>query len=94
MIVDKYSGPFCDVVDTTSNHVQPFHFIDSRTMYLGVVSDFSWWDVDGSIFARIPGTYNYKYGVVANVTFLGDFVCDAPNRNAVTFAKIADFTPS
>lgn len=91
VIVDKYARPYAvDVSGTNDSLYQPIWCIDSSTIYLGVVTDFSWWDV-GGIFDRVPGASggNYKFAVVANLYMLADFVCDAPNRNGlITRVKV------
>jgi len=86
IIVDKYASPY--VLGNGLRPVyQPIWFCDSSTQYIGVVTDFSWWDV-GGIFQPVPGAAasNYNFGVVANLYMLADFVCDAPNRNGIMTA--------
>jgi len=86
IVVDKYAGPWVKDASATSDPIyQPIWMLDSSTHYVGLVSDFSWWDTGAGIFrpAIDSSIGRYKYAVTADVTMLADHICDSPNRNAL-----------
>lgn len=96
IIVDKYASCYFTTHGEQAGDAQycPFWVVDSKTIYLGEVKDFSWWAPQGDIFMAVPGSAgsNYQYGVVANIVMQGDWVCDAPNRNgALTMIKVDSY---
>jgi hypothetical protein len=82
MVVDKYADKWGNAADTAEYGC--IWCLDTSSIYLGMVTDFSWWDV-GGIFQPVPGAQggNYQFAVIANMYMMGDFVCDAPNRNGI-----------
>ena len=65
----------------------PYHTIyglDASTWHMYKVEDFSWIDIDGSVWSRVNNQDSYE----ATLRMYGNFATDAPNRNF----KIADVT--
>jgi len=79
IIVDRFCKLEIDNITVNG----PYHFgtiygLDMDTLYVALITDFTWWAPEGRILHRSDSR---AFGVLADLYLYGQIVCDAPNKN-------------
>lgn len=79
IVVDKYCQINTPTFGTLSSRLGACYGIDTDSTYMGLVTDWKWWDGGQGTILR-PST-SRKFGLEAVLYLLGNLVTDSPNKN-------------